>query len=211
MVAPATTDIASSGTDGPNVSGTDGPMPSARRPASVSMTVIILTYNEEIHIERCITRIAPLVERIIVVDSFSTDATVEIARRVGAQVHQRAFKNQAEQFQWALDTIKIDSAWTLRLDADEYLEDALIAELRAELATLPATVTGLRIKRKVYFRGRWIRWGGYYPTVLLRIWRSGACCAAMRSILSSARRVRWRESHTCWIAPLSTTFISASR
>ncbi|MGO8777971.1 MAG: glycosyltransferase family 2 protein [Rhodomicrobium sp.] len=140
----------------------------------LSLTVIILTYNEELHIERCISNARPLAQRVIVVDSFSKDRTVEIARELGAEVVQRAFKNHADQFQWALDTIPISSDWVLRLDADEYLEPALIAEMKQRLPVLPLTTTGVNLKRKFFFRGRWIRRGGYYPTVLLRLFRRGA-------------------------------------
>lgn len=142
--------------------------------APLSLTVVILTYNEEPHIARCIDSVRAIAERIVVVDSFSTDRTAEIARGLGAGVVERAFKHQADQFQWALDTQAIKTAWTLRLDADEYLEPGLAAELRARLPTLPEGVTGVRMKRKVVFRGRWIRWGGYYPAVFLRLWRTGA-------------------------------------
>ena len=138
-----------------------------------SITAIILTLNEEIHIRRCLKLILPLVERVVVVDSFSTDSTVEIAREMGAEVLQRPFSNQADQFQWALDTIDVQSEWVLRLDADEYLEGPLIEEIARRLPSLPATVTGVRLKRKLIFRGKWIRFGGYYPAVLLRLWRRG--------------------------------------
>ncbi|MGJ0507149.1 MAG: glycosyltransferase family 2 protein [Methylocystis sp.] len=151
----------------------------------LSLTVVILTLNEALHIERCLRNVLPLAERVIVVDSFSTDRTVEIARGLGADVHQRAFRNQADQFQWALDTIAISSDWVMRLDADEYLEAPLIEEMRARLPDLPAGVTGVRLKRKVIFRDAWIRWGGYYPTSLLRLWRNGA--ARMEQ--------RWMDEH----------------
>jgi len=139
-----------------------------------SITAIILTLDEEIHIEGCIQRIAPLVERIVVVDSFSSDRTVEIARRLGADVHQRAFKHQADQFQWAQENCAISTDWVLRLDADEYLEQPLIDEIRERLDFLSEEVTGIDFKRKVIFKGRWIRFGGYYSTILTRMWRAGA-------------------------------------
>ncbi len=150
-----------------------------------SVTTIILTFNEAVHIERCISRIAPLAERIIVVDSFSTDRTVEIAKRLGAEVIQRPFKHQADQFQWALDACAIRTAWVLRLDADEYFEDPAIAEIRQRLPTLPPEVTGIDFKRKFYFMGRWIRHGGYYPTVLTRLWRTGV----------GSIEQRWMDEH----------------
>lgn len=147
------------------VSGKSGPL---------SLTVIVLTLNEELHIGRCLESLVGLAERMIVVDSFSTDRTVEIARAAGAEVLQRPFKNQADQFQWALDTCTVTSEWILRLDADEYLEPALRDEIHARLPQLDADVTGVRLKRKVFFRDRWIKWGGYYPAIFLRLWRSGA-------------------------------------
>lgn len=141
--------------------------------AKPSITVIILTYNEEIHMERCLRSAAALAQRVVVVDSFSTDGTVDLARMLGAEVVQRKFKHQADQFQWALDNCNVTTDWLLRLDADEYIEDALIAEVSERVSTLPADVTGVNFKRKFVFMGRWIRWGGYYPTVLTRMWRTG--------------------------------------
>lgn len=151
----------------------------------LSITVIILTFNEEMHIARCIENVLSFAERVVVVDSFSTDRTIDLARGLGAEIHQRAFKNQADQFQWALDSIRLSSDWVMRLDADEYLEAALIAELRRRLETLPSEVSGINLKRKVIFRDRWIRWGGYYPTYLLRIWRNGA----------GRMEQRWMDEH----------------
>ncbi len=144
--------------------------PAASKP---SVTAVILAFNEAIHIERCITRVWPAVQRIVVIDSFSTDETVEIARRCGAEVLQRAWKNHADQFQWALDTVQFDTDWIMRIDCDEYLEDGLIDEIRTRLPTLPTDVAGVDFKRKVIFRGRFIRWGGYYTTHLTLLWRTG--------------------------------------
>jgi glycosyltransferase involved in cell wall biosynthesis len=146
-----------------------------RAPVSdkLSITAIILTFNEEVHIDRCLSRILPLVERVVVVDSFSTDRTVEIARGRGADVLQHAWKNYSDQFQWGLNTAKPTTDWVLRLDADEYLEEGAQIELRGRLAVLPSVVTGLQFKLKVIFRGRWIKHGRYYSTLLLRLWRNG--------------------------------------
>jgi glycosyltransferase involved in cell wall biosynthesis len=139
-----------------------------------SITALILSFNEEVHIARCLERIAPLASRVIVIDSFSTDRTVDIAKSMGADVHQHIFTNQAAQLQWALDTIPIDSDWIIRVDCDEYLEHALIDELTTRLPSLPADVTALDLKLKVLFKGKFIRWGGYYRTWLTRLWRPGA-------------------------------------
>jgi glycosyltransferase involved in cell wall biosynthesis len=139
-----------------------------------SVTVIILTYNEEKHIARAITSCRAFAEKILVVDSFSTDSTLEIARDLGADTFQHPFENQAQQFQWALDNLPITSDWVMRLDADEIIEDSLAAEITTELHRLPAGVTGVNLKRKHVFLGRWVRHGGRYPIILLRIWRRGA-------------------------------------
>jgi glycosyltransferase involved in cell wall biosynthesis len=137
------------------------------------ITVLILTYNEEIHIERCIRSLLTIAKRIVIIDSFSTDRTVELARSLGAEVVQRAWKNHADQFQWGLENCQVETPWLMRMDADEYLEPALQDEIPPLLADLSANIGGVYIKRKVLFMGKWIRYGGFYPQILLRIWRTG--------------------------------------
>jgi glycosyltransferase involved in cell wall biosynthesis len=141
---------------------------------ALSLAVIILTRDEEIHIERAICSLAPLVTQVFVVDSFSTDRTVEIARRLGAQVVQHEFVNYAKQFQWALYNLPIETDWVMRLDADEVLTHELIAEIARRLPEIPPAVTGVNLNRRHIFLDRWIRHGGRYPLTLLRIWRKGA-------------------------------------
>jgi glycosyltransferase involved in cell wall biosynthesis len=136
----------------------------------IPLTVVILTHNEEIHIERCIRSLLPIAAKIFIVDSFSTDNTVEIAKSLGAEVKQRKWKNYADQFQWGLDNCGADSEWVMRMDADEYLEPDLLEELHQALND---GITGFYIRRKVFFYGKWIRHGGFYPHTLLRIWRNG--------------------------------------
>ncbi len=139
----------------------------------MSLTVIILTYNEALHLERCIRSVQPAAARIIIVDSYSTDQTLEIARTLGAEVFQNPFTHQAQQFQWALDHIPITTDWVMRIDADEYIFPELAEELRQKLPILSPDVTGLFVKRRLIFMDKWIK-RGYYPMVLLRIWRNGA-------------------------------------
>ncbi len=137
------------------------------------LIVVILTYNEELHIERCIRSVQSVASKIFVVDSFSAGRTIEIARSLGAEVVQRKFLNQADQFQWALDNLKIDAQWVMRMDADEYLEPDLIAEIQQKLPSIPYDVDGIYIRRKIFFQGHWIRHGGVYPYTVLRVWRAG--------------------------------------
>lgn len=146
----------------------------------MDITVIILTYNEEKHIDRCIHSISDTAKEIFIVDSFSSDQTVEIAKSLGASVWQREFVNHAEQFNWALDNLPIQTEWVMRLDADEYLEPQLVAEIKQVLPQLSDDVHGVYLKRKVLFMGKWIRFGGFYPHILLRIWRRGRARSEQR-------------------------------
>ncbi len=137
------------------------------------LTVVILTHNEVIHIERCIRSLLPIATKIFVVDSYSTDSTVDIARSLGAVVEQRKWKNYADQFQWGLEQCGSEAEWVMRMDADEYLEPGLQRELAQVLSGIAPDVGGIYIRRKVFFYGQWIRHGGFYPHTLLRIWRNG--------------------------------------
>lgn len=139
----------------------------------MSITAIILTYNESIHIARAIRSIQAFTDQICVVDSGSTDDTTEIARALGAEIHTHPFVNQARQFQWALDTLDIRGDWVLRLDADEIIEPDLAREITEQLPQLPSDVVGVNLKRKHIFMDRWVRHGGRYPLVMLRLWRRG--------------------------------------
>lgn len=140
----------------------------------LDLTVIILTYNEEIHIRRCLENVCPIAKKVIVVDSPSTDRTVEICGEfdnVEVVVHKYP-GNQAEQFNWAIDNVKIDTQWVLRLDADEYLLPELIEELKVKLPSLPDDVNGVIFNRRHIFMGKWMK-RGIYPVKLLRVFRYG--------------------------------------
>lgn len=137
------------------------------------LTVIILAFNEEKHLPRCLESLQGVAERVIVVDCFSTDKTVELARAAGAEVVRHAWVNYATQFNWALDNVAIDTQWTMRLDADEVVTPELAAALARELPHYPAGVVGLTVNRQIHFLGRWIRHGAIYPLRMLRVWRTG--------------------------------------
>lgn len=153
-------------------------MPAAPAPVSdamsgsLDMAVLILTFNEARHIERAIESIRSIAREVVVVDSFSTDDTVERARRAGARVLQNRFVNYSKQFQWGLDNAGIQTEWIMRLDADEVIEPDLVARIAQDLPRQGADVAGINIDRKHIFMGRWVRHGGRYPLRLLRIWRT---------------------------------------
>lgn len=137
------------------------------------LCVIILTFNERLHIERCLRSALAVSSAVVVVDSYSTDDTVNIARSYGATVFQHSFTDQASQFNWALENIEPRSQWILRLDADEYLGEDLQLNLRQYLADLPADVDGVTLNRRHIFMNRWIRHGTRFPLRILRIFRTG--------------------------------------
>jgi glycosyltransferase involved in cell wall biosynthesis len=138
-----------------------------------TLAVVILTFNEERHIGRAISSVASIATEVFVIDSGSNDRTVEFAREHGAVVLKNKFINQAQQFQWALDNASITADWVMRLDADEVVEPDLSAEIERRLPEMPSDVVGINLKRKHIFMNQWIRHGGRYPLVLLRIWRRG--------------------------------------
>ena len=144
------------------------------------ITAIILTKNEELHIQRCIENLNRVCSRIYVVDSFSTDRTCEIAAECGAVVLQNKYVNQAQQFQWALDNCPVDTAWVMRMDADEYLTDELIDEISVKLPNLSYDVTGVNLIRNVRFLGRTLRYGNLKPISIMRLWRVGSAYMEQR-------------------------------
>ena len=111
--------------------------------------------------------------KIYVIDSFSTDKTVEICKDLGAVVLQNRWPgNQAEQFNWALDNINIKTEWILRLDADEYLTDELIEELNQKLPHLEENISAIVLPLKRIFMGRHIK-HGTSDVSMIRIFRKG--------------------------------------
>ena len=136
-----------------------------------NLSVIILTYNEEKHIKRCIKSLLPIAKNIFIVDSYSTDKTVEIAESLGAKVYQNKWKNYATQFQWGLNNCPIDTEWVMRMDADEYILPELADEIKKKLPELKNNISGIYINRRIKFMGKLLKYGDMNPLYMLRIWR----------------------------------------
>ncbi|HYP57462.1 MAG TPA: glycosyltransferase family 2 protein, partial [Beijerinckia sp.] len=134
--------------------------------------------------------------QVFVIDSASTDRTVAIASEKGAIVLQHPFVNYAKQFQWALDNAPITANWVMRLDADEVIEPDLALEIKEKLHLLPSSVIGINLNRKHIFLGRWIKHGGRYPLLLLRIWRRG----------TARIEDRWMDEHMIISGGQTVTF-----
>lgn len=144
----------------------------------LDLSVIILTFNEELHIRRCLDNVAPIAKEIFIIDSFSTDRTLEIAQEYPiVQVLQNKWvNNYAMQFNWGLENAPITGKWILRLDADEYLLPELIEEIKQKLPNVPDSVSGISFNRRHIFLDKWMK-HGVYPVTLLRLFRrgKGAC------------------------------------
>ena len=141
----------------------------------MTLTVAIITQNEEENLPRTLASVQDLLRalggEIIVVDSGSTDRTLDIAQQYGAKIFREPWKGFAAQKNSALE--KTTGDWILSLDADEPLEPDTGDEIRGALAATP-TVAGYCIPRKNFFLNRWIRHGGFYPDRKLRLIRRGA-------------------------------------
>jgi glycosyltransferase involved in cell wall biosynthesis len=137
---------------------------------SLSLSVVIITFNEEVNLARTLASVA-WADELVVVDSGSTDRTRDVAESFHARFYVEPWKGFAAQKNSAL--AKATGDWVLSLDADEEVEPALAEEIRKALAANPS-VAGFWIPRKNFFLGRWIRHGGFYPDPKLRLIRRGA-------------------------------------
>ncbi len=152
------------------------------RELMVDLTVVILTKNEEQNLRKCVESFRGIAKRFVIVDSYSTDGTEQLAEQLDAELQQigsgisfyeNLWKDYATQFNWGLANTDITTKWTMRMDADEELMEGLAQEISDKLPTLSDDVAGVILRRRVYFMGRWIKHGGRYPELLLRIFRTG--------------------------------------
>ncbi len=149
-------------------------MTDAAMGGALRLTVVILTRDEARHIARSIGSVQGLAERVLVVDSGSTDDTVKIARDLGASVLENPWVNYAAQFNWTLDQLPEETDWVLRLDADEIVTPDLARQIHELLPKLGPETKGVYVSRRMHFLGRPIRWGGVFPIRVLRLFRHGA-------------------------------------
>jgi len=148
----------------------------------LSLTVVILTKNEEKNLRKCVESFRGVAERFVIVDSFSTDGTETLCKQlneelqlIGASLdfYQNKWIDYATQLNWGLTQTEITSEWSMRMDADEELMEDLTIEINQKLDFVKIPVNGIILRRRVYFMGRWIKHGGRYPELLLRIFRTG--------------------------------------
>lgn len=147
----------------------------------LDITAIILTYNEELHIRRCLDRIASIVSEVVIVDCYSTDRTLDIAKEYSnVSILQNKWINYATQFNWALEHADINTKWVLRLDADEYLTQELIDELQEKLPSLDDKYTGIVVPLQRVFLGRNINHGIAKGIKMLRFFQNGKAKSEIR-------------------------------
>lgn len=139
----------------------------------MKLVAVILTFNEEQHLERCIASLAGVVSEVVIADCFSSDATLDIARSRGARVIQREWVNHATQLNWALTQLDVGTDWVLRIDADEVLTPELVKEIKTSLPSIGPEVDGVYCSRRMTFQGRLMRHGGVFPVRVLRLFRLG--------------------------------------
>ena len=162
------------------------------------VTFIVLTKNEEINIKDCMKSIREFAKRVVVVDSGSTDRTVEIAKELGADVYVHPFENYARQFNWGIDNTDITTKWTFRLDADERLTPALCKELSKLIKEHDNDdVNGITMEAYLYFMGKVMKHGGAQKRKLM-LFKTGIGRVEDRkmdehTILSSGAAVACKE------------------
>jgi glycosyltransferase involved in cell wall biosynthesis len=134
-------------------------------------TFIILTYNEEQHLPRLLASIEDLQATTYVLDSGSTDQTLDICDRYNVKHRYHAFENHPKQWHHALNLFEVRTPWIIALDADQIVTKELFIQLADFRDQDFPGVNGIYFNRKNYFKGRWIRYGGYYPVYLLKMFR----------------------------------------
>jgi glycosyltransferase involved in cell wall biosynthesis len=141
--------------------------------SAIRISAVIITYNEEDRLSDALASLEGVADEVVVVDSYSNDRTVEIARAAQARVWQNRFEDYGQQKNLAM--AKASHEWVLNLDADERVSPELkraVSELKEK--GFPGNVAAFAIKRKTYYLGRWIRHSGWYPDRKVRLFRKNA-------------------------------------
>lgn len=139
-----------------------------------SVAVIVLTYNEENNLSNCLKSIVGFTDNIFIVDSGSTDKTLQIAQSFGVNVTYHPFENYAKQRNWALQNLPITTDWVLNIDADHRLTAELKENIQLHLEKgVPNDINGFLASRRTMFMGKWIKYGGHYPTYHAVMFRTG--------------------------------------
>lgn len=142
--------------------------------SKVPVSALMLTFNEEQNLSRSLPILSSWADEIVIVDSFSTDQTLEIGKRYGARLFQNEFRGHARQWIWGMSNTGLKHDWVFMHDPDHRVTPELQRELHELFsASIAADVNGFYINRRNVFQGKWIRHGGYYPLPMLKLVRNG--------------------------------------
>jgi exosortase/archaeosortase family protein len=140
---------------------------------NTEFSFVILTYNEEMHLPRLLQSIIGFSAPVFILDSGSTDNTVPIGESFGATILQHPFENHPQQWDHALRNFNIQTPWVICLDADQIVTQELSKHLNNFRSEDYADINGIYFNRKNFFKGNWIKHGGYSPLYLLKMIRYG--------------------------------------
>ena len=167
---------------------------------SSPFSFIVITYNEEVHLPRLLKSIADLNAPTYVLDSGSTDNTLAIAKEFNAEVLTNPFENHPKQWDFALKNFDIKTPWVICLDADQ----TVTPELKQLLLNFKdedyADIDGIYFNRKNFFKGRWLKHGGYYPIYLLKMIRFGKGYSDLNENMDHrfvvpGKTIVWKDGH----------------
>lgn len=145
-----------------------------------ALAVIIMTYNEEDNIAQALDSVAGWANEVFILDSYSKDKTVEIAKNYDCYIAQNKFEDFSKQRNFALDNLPVKSEWVLFLDADEWLLEDLKKEILDCIAGNPIE-NGFYLNRRFIWMGNWVK-RGYYPIWTLRLFRYGQARCEDRAV-----------------------------
>ncbi len=147
------------------------------------ITAIVLTYNEERNLPKCLESICEYVDDIVVVDSISDDKTEEISKKYTEKFYKNKWINYSKQYLWGIANTDIKNEWILRLDADERWTKEGFDELQKIIED--GSADGVYVKMKIFFMGRFIKHGAFYPNYFLRVYKKS----------KGAMEDRWMDEH----------------
>jgi glycosyltransferase involved in cell wall biosynthesis len=166
----------------------------------VDYTIIVLSLNEEMHLPKLFESIKGLNAPTFVLDSGSSDSTLEICRRYKVPTAFHTFENHPKQWHAALNTFPIKTPWVIGLDSDQVVTPELFQLLKAFKDEDFADVNGIYFNRKFIFKGRWVKYGGFYPKYLLKMFRTGVGYSDLSEnmdhrFIVPGRTVIWKRGH----------------
>jgi glycosyltransferase involved in cell wall biosynthesis len=156
-----------------------------RQRAGPTVAVVILTFNEEENLPQALASVLQRASEVIVVDSYSTDRTIDVVKAVGGdrvRTFQHPFKDYSSQWNWVLNAVPVSAEWTLKLDADERVPEEFWRELERTLPECSKDVGGVYFRRDFFFMGKKLRWGGTRGNFDLRLWRTGRARFEARAV-----------------------------